>query len=309
MNGERSFGHWLSDRRRALHLTQAELARRVGCATVTLQKIEAGERRPSRDMAGWLAEALRIQPEDSAAFVEFARFEKPSSQARQFWSPHSTNLPVTLTALIGRDQDVAAVRKRLLGEGVRLLTLTGPPGVGKTSLSLHVAAGLLDEFHDGVYFVALAPVRDPQLVATAITKTLGVNATGDRSPAQVLTEYLGDKYLALVLDNFEHVLAGAPLLAELLAACPWLSFLVTSRSPLRRRGERQFPVQPLAVPDPATWPLPEVVGRCPAVALFVDRANAVGPDFALTERNRFGRRNLRPPGWLAAGHRASGGPD
>ena len=219
MSGENSFGAWLSHRRRVLHLTQAELARRVGCAAVTLQKIEADERRPSKDMAGWLAEALRINPEDRAAFVEFARFETPSSRARQFWSPHSTNLPAALPALIGRDRDVTAVRNRLLGEGVRLLTLTGPPGVGKTSLSLHVAAGLLDEFHDGVFFVPLAPVRDPQLVATAIAQTLGVNATAGRSPAHVLSEYLGDKYLALVLDNFEQVLAGAPLLAELLAAC------------------------------------------------------------------------------------------
>ncbi|MBZ5625278.1 MAG: helix-turn-helix domain-containing protein [Acidobacteriia bacterium] len=285
MNGERPFGHWLSDRRRTLHLTQAELARRVGCATVTLQKIEADERRPSKDMAGWLAEALRVKSEDRAAFVEFARFETPSSRAHQFWPSHSTNLAAALPALIGRDRDVAAVRKRLSGEGVRLLTLTGPPGVGKTSLSLHVAASLLDEFHHGVFFVPLAPLRDPQLVAVAIAQTLGVNTTGGRSPAHVLKEYLGNKHLALVLDNFEHLLAGAPLLAELLAACPWLSFLVTSRAPLRLRGERQFPVQPLALPDPATWPLPEVLGQCPAVALFVDRAKAVEPDFALTERN------------------------
>ena len=285
MNGEGSFGEWLSRRRRALHLTQSELARRVGCATVTLQKIEADERHPSKDMAGWLAEALRIQPEDRAAFVEFARFETPSSRARQFWPPRMTNLPAALPALIGRNRDVAAVRKRILVEGGRLLTLTGPPGVGKTSLSLHVAAGLLDEFENGVFFVPLAPVRDPQLVAAAIAQTLGVNATGGRSPSQALKEYLGDKYLALVLDNFEQVLAGAPLLAELLDACPWLHLLVTSRAPLRLHAERQFPVQPLALPDLATWPLPEVLEQCPAVALFVERARAVEPNFTLSECN------------------------
>jgi predicted ATPase/DNA-binding XRE family transcriptional regulator len=285
MNNERSFGHWLSGRRKALHLTQADLARRVGCAAVTVQKIEADERRPSRAMAGWLAEVLRISPVDRAAFEEFARAESASSHARQFWPSHSTNLPEVLPALIGRAQDVAAIRKRLLEEGVRLLTLTGAPGVGKTSLSLKVATGLLEEFHDGVFFVALAPVRDPPLVATAMAQTLGLNATGGRSPARVLKEYLGDKYLALVLDNFEHVLAAAPLLAELLAACPWLSLLVTSRAPLLLRRERQYPVKPLAVPDPSTVPVPELLAQCPAVALFVDRAKAVNPDFELTEPN------------------------
>jgi hypothetical protein len=143
---------------------------------------------------------------------------------------------------------------------VRLLTLTGAPGVGKTSLSLHAARGLLDEFQDGVFFVGLAPVRDPQLVAAAMAQTLAINATGGRSPAQVLKEYLRDKYMALVLDNFEHVLAAAPLLAELLAACPWLSLLVTSRAPLLLRGERQYPVKPLAVPRSLHRPSPILFG-------------------------------------------------
>jgi len=292
-----SFGQWLKKRRKAFDLTQQELARRVGCAVITLQKIEADERRPSKQMAGLLAEHLGIAPDERPTFVRFARMgagapwsAMPSQAAhRILWglSPrHLTNLPAQPTLLIGRDQDVAAVRKRLLDDDTRLVTLIGPPGVGKTRLAIQVAADLLDGFDDGVYFVALAPVGDPNLVAAAIAQTLGVNETADCSFADRLKEYLRDKHMLLVLDNFEQVVTAAPFVSDLLAECPWLSILVTSRAPLRVRRERQFPVPPLALPSGANAGFdPAELMRYSAIALFVERAQAVRPDFSLTADN------------------------
>ncbi len=203
------------------------------------------------------------------------------------WSPHQlTNLPTPPTALIGRDQDIALARRRILDEGTRLLTLVGPPGVGKTRLAIEIAASLLNEFEDGVYFVSLAPERDPGLVMTTIAQTLAVNQVGERSFAERLREYLRDEQMLLVLDNFEQVLAAGPLIGKLLAECPWVSILITSRAPLAIRGERQFPVHPLRLPDEGSVePDPENLRRYSAIELMVLRAGDVQPDFALTNEN------------------------
>jgi predicted ATPase/transcriptional regulator with XRE-family HTH domain len=296
MGGELSFGQWLKRRRKALDLTQEELAQRVPCAVVTLQKIEAGKRRPSKQMAERLAEHLGIAADERPAFVRLARLE-PDAQwpvslsPAQFaaWSPWSrrpTNLPASPIPLIGREREVAAVRKHLLADGARLLTLLGPPGVGKTSLAVQVGTSLLDDFGDGVYLVALAPVDAPHLVAVTIAQTLGVDETAHRSFVTGLKEYLRDKHMLLVLDNFEQVVEAAPLVSQLLAECPWLSVLVTSRALLRVRRERRFVVPPLAWPpgvdvdwEPAKWV------RYSAIVLFVERAQAIRPDFALTPDN------------------------
>jgi transcriptional regulator with XRE-family HTH domain len=291
-----SFGRWLRARRRALDLTQDQLARRVSCSIVTIRKLEADERRPSRQIAERLAKCLEIATEDRPAFLTLARAEPhldrsaaptPVGQMIERASPlrPSSNLPTPLTRLIGRKQEVAAVRNALLQADTRLLTLIGPPGIGKTSLSIQVASELRDTCADGVSFVALAPIRDPVLVTTTIAQTLGVKETGEQALAVSLKLYLREKRMLVVLDNFEQVAAAAPLIVALLEACPGLKMLVTSRAALHVRGERLFPVPPLLLPDLARLPAVTALAHTPAVALFVERAQAVRPAFALTEQN------------------------
>jgi predicted ATPase/DNA-binding SARP family transcriptional activator len=209
------------------------------------------------------------------------------------------NLPAQLTPLLGREREVAGVRELLQGSSragadetppreragalVRLVTLTGPGGVGKTRLALQVAAELLEAFADGVFFVSLAPIRDPNLVISSVAQTLAVKETGGRPLLESLKESLREKELLLLLDNFEQILDAAPLVAELLAASPRLKVLVTSRAALRLRGEHEFPVPPLAVPDPRHLPPLEGLSQYAAVELFIQRAANVKPDFAVTD--------------------------
>ena len=197
--------------------------------------------------------------------------------------PH--NLPIHPTALLGRGDEIARVRERLLRDDVRLLTLTGPGGIGKTRLSLQIAADAIDRFADGVFFVALAPISDPDLVASTIAQTLDVRLDARKPVIESLTEHLAGKQLLLQLDNFEQILPAASIVSELLSAAPRLKILVTSRAALQVRGEYEYPVPPLALPDHREVFTPATLSQYGAVALFIERAAAIKPDFAVTAEN------------------------
>jgi predicted ATPase/class 3 adenylate cyclase/DNA-binding SARP family transcriptional activator/Flp pilus assembly protein TadD len=197
--------------------------------------------------------------------------------------PH--NLPAQLTPLVGREHELAALRRVLQREEIRLVTLTGPGGTGKTRLALQVAAELIEQFADGAFFVDLAPLRDPALVISTIAQELGVRESGGMPLIESVKGYLRDKQLLLVLDNFEQVLAAGPVVTELLEAAPRLKALATSRALLRLRGEQEYPVPPLPVPDPKRLPPLAALSQYAAVELFIQRAVNARLDFAVTTEN------------------------
>jgi predicted ATPase/transcriptional regulator with XRE-family HTH domain len=296
MTGEESVNLWIKRRRAALDLTQEDLAQCVGCSGVTIQKIESGARRPSKQIAQRLALCLRIPPDEQEAFISSTREAHRASSAPERsaqltdWPttpnpPARTNLPVPLTRLIGRAAVAADARNYLLQETVRLLTLTGAPGIGKTRLSVQVAADLLAEFSAGVFLSELAAISDPDLVAPTIAATLGLKEAASQSVLDGLKQFLSDKRMLLVLDNFEQVLDAAPIVVELLSSCPQLKVLVSSREALHVMGEQQFPVPPLQLPDLAQLPDVQAPLTYPAVELFTERASATDPSFRLTAAN------------------------
>jgi predicted ATPase/DNA-binding CsgD family transcriptional regulator len=195
------------------------------------------------------------------------------------------HVPLPLTPLIGREHEVQEACTRLRDPQVRLLTVTGPGGIGKTRLALQAAEDVQHAFADGYCFVPLAPITTPEQAVLTITRTLGLRETRKHLPFEHLQTFLRDKHLLLLLDNFEQVLAAAPLLPELLSICPTLKLLVTSRAVLRVQGEYELLVPPLPVPDLQSLSTREVIAQFAAVALFMQRAQAIQPDFQLTEDN------------------------
>jgi len=204
----------------------------------------------------------------------------PSGGAR------ATGLLAPMTALVGRDEEITAAIGLFRGD-VRLLTFLGPGGVGKSRLAVEVAGRLVDDFRHGVVFVPLAPVLDPARVAETMAQVLAIAPRPEASIAEALAERLRGADLLLVIDNLEHLLEASPLLGSLLATCPRLRVLATSRVRLHLHGEHAFPVSPLSTPDPASAQTlsPERVGEFSAVRLFVSRARATSPEFALTAAN------------------------
>ncbi|MEP7355672.1 MAG: tetratricopeptide repeat protein [Anaerolineales bacterium] len=283
----------LSQQRRVLGLTQKELAYQVGCSAITLRKLEAEDRKPSRQIADRLAEVLLIPPSERAAFLRFARGDSfamppaaPPAGAAIPLPPAGPrhNLPAPLTSFIGREREQPQVRQ-LFSAG-RLVTLTGPGGSGKTRLALQAAGGLLADFPDGVWLVELAPLAHPALVAAALAAVLGLRDIPGRSMTTVVIDHVRHWRALLVLDNCEHLIAACAELAEqLLRACPHLAVLATSREALGIAGESAFQVPPLSLPDPGPVQSLEVVAQSEAVRLFVERARAAAPGFGLTGDN------------------------
>ena len=291
-NTAETFGVLLRRFRLTMGLTQEALAERAGLSARGVQALERSMRRaPRAETVRLLADALALDPAARASLIAAAHPELAASPTIDPLRLRSPALPVSPTMMIGREHEVAAacalLRRRDGAEGTRLLTLTGPGGVGKTRLALAVANEVGEEFADGVAWVDLASLRDPTLVAAAVAHALEVRESGQRPLVEVLIAAAVKWQLLLVLDNCEHLLEAMPLIGQLLAAVPHLTVLATSRARLRLRGEREMPIGPLAVPAPSgigAPPLAELAGVA-AVQLFVGQAQAVSPGFVLTNEN------------------------
>jgi predicted ATPase/transcriptional regulator with XRE-family HTH domain len=305
------FGAVMRQHRLAAGLTQEALAERAGLGVRTVQALEEAENRPRPETLRRLMEALGLAADQAAQLVDVARAKTVAGSGpelrlvsstrptpRQFPLRRSVdsppnNFPRELTPFVGRAREVAGVVSRLVQPDVPLLTLTGPGGVGKTRLAQKGAAEALTEwgteralFPDGAWFVDLAPVTDPDLVATAIAQVLGVREIVGRPILDTLLAYLRDRYLLLVLDNCEHLLpAVAHTISALLMGAHGIRALATSREALRLTGEHEYPVPPLLLPDPDRPLDVAALAQTEAVALFVQRAAAAAPDFALTDQN------------------------
>jgi len=279
-------------------LTREDVAGRATLSVETIRNVERGRARPYRQTVDTLPDALHADEAERAAVLAAWRRQPAAvdpvrdtglgavgDTADRAPGEFMDALPAPLTPLLGREREEAAVAHLLRRPDVRLLTLTGPGGVGKTRLAQQVVAGLESAFADGVVTVSLAALRDPALALPTIARALGLREAAGQPVEERLHAHLRDKDLLLLLDNMEQVAGAGLSLAALLGACPGVVALVTSRAALRVRGEHTFPVPPLALPTPADGADPAAVARFPAVALFVQCAQAVRPSFALTAGN------------------------
>ena len=291
---QQSFGYWLRLKRKSLDLTREGLAERVGCSAATVRKLEAEERRPSQQIAERLAEVFEIPENEREKFLRFARGEMAlaptgSPQDIAWGRTHTTarsNLPAPVTRLIGREKEIADLHERLSKTDARLITLIGPPGIGKTRLSIETARTSLAAFPDGAFLVEFAPLDDASHIAPTIAQTLGYTDKSNRPTRDLLKHGINDMQILLVLDNCEHLIEYiAPLASGLLSACSRLKILATSRESLRIPGEHLYPVPALELPKETASIDMDTAPQFPALTLFTERAHAVRPDFSLNAEN------------------------
>ena len=307
---EPSFGLLLRELRHEAGLTQAGLAERAGISPRAVQHLEGGFGKPQVETAGRLAEALALSDDRRSRFIALAApaprgratrrngtasversesgQDKPVQSAPRplaLDSPALGRLPTHLASFVGREEELGRVEAVLLRPGVRLVTLTGPPGAGKTRLATELATRVAEAFGGAVAFIPLATLRDPDLIMATVAQVFDLPVAGTTSPVSAVAGFIGDHPMLLVLDNFEQVLPGALQVVELLGACPNLRVVATSRAVLRVRGEHEIVVAPLPLPDPRREPSIESLAACASVSLFVDRAQAARTDFELTPEN------------------------
>jgi predicted ATPase/transcriptional regulator with XRE-family HTH domain len=288
VSGAPTGGQLLRQYRVVVGLTQEQLAERSGYSADYISKLERDQRQPPIVAIDRLIAVLGLgAAEKRALLAALARHDRRvglpgiSTASAEPESASATMLPASMSSFVGRDQEVSAVAAILLRKDVRLLTLTGPGGIGKTRLAMRVAEVMGKTFADGVHFISLASVADPRQVASAVASAFGLEEVAGVSRTFAIVTRLGDRNVLLILDNFEHVLAAAELVASLMRQCAGLRVLVTSRAALQLSGEHRFEVPPLPTPGADQLNELEHVAGQAAVRLFVERAQAVQPSFEL----------------------------
>ena len=287
-----SFGNWIKTRRKALDLTQKELAELVGCSTSMIFKIESDQRRPSRQIAELIAEHLEIPADQLDLFMNIARQKKnithlenltalPDleliSEAKQVFR----KLPVSPTPFVGREHEVSMITQQLLDPACRMLTLTGPGGIGKTRLAIEVGHQLKPQFSDGVVFISLAGVERVESIVPVIADSLGLIFSANAAPIAQVAAFLRKKNILLVVDNMEHLIEGREMLGEILQGTKHIKIILTSREHLNLQWEWLFEIQGLPIPERIS----ENIEHNSAVNLFVQRARQTSHDFSLKEDN------------------------
>jgi predicted ATPase/transcriptional regulator with XRE-family HTH domain len=279
------FARHLREARYEANLTQAALAERARLSIRTIEHLEEGRGQPYADTLRRLVEALQLIGEARTRFELAGRRRLPARAARADETSPTRGLPLALTRFVGREQQLTLVAELLANPAVRLVTLTGAGGTGKTRVALEAATRLLDQFRDGVHFVDLAAIRDPSATIAAIARSLGIRDLGRRPVLESLRSYLVDRRLLLLLDNFEQILPAGPEVTELLTTCPELKILVTSRAALHVRGEHQIPIPPMAVPGADQPQVADQIAGNEAATLFLERAAEVRPELTLCDEN------------------------
>jgi transcriptional regulator with XRE-family HTH domain len=275
-----SFGQWVKRRRKTLGITQDQLATHIGCAVVTIRKIESDERRPSLDVAHHLCQALQVPAANQAMFLQVAIGQ---ADVRILTRHLHTGTMPHVGPLIGREAECERVLAHIQNATARLITITGPVGIGKTHLVLALGAELYNQFTDGVAVIDLSSVHAAADVAQAIAQTLGIVVAPQHDLLDALVSTLCELHFALILDNFEQVLAARTLVQALLADCPWLSILVTSREPLGLHSEQIIRLPPLTLPPEGVVPTIDTANSYGSLALFIERTRQINPAFPLTQ--------------------------